>query len=120
MRLRKGEKILVVISVLAAGVLAVCAVSSVFLYTPMMDWLLTVVQLSPSILFCFIVAVVLLIGCLVIGILFIQHKAAFWKWLTLFMLLLFFGSTSGLYGSFYFLSTGETNGCITKDCVWFD
>lgn len=106
MRLRKGEKNLLVISVLAAGVLAVCAVSFVFLYTPMMDWLFTVVQLSPSILLCFIVAVILLIGCLVIGIFLIQHKAGFWKWLTLFVFLLFFGSTSGLYGSFYFLTNG--------------
>jgi hypothetical protein len=120
MNVRKGESILVVIPVLAACVLAVCVVSVLFLYTPMMDWLIKVAQLSPSILLCFVVAVILLIGCLVICIWYVRHKAPFWQWLMLLMFLLFFGGTSGLYGSFYFLAQSGDNGCITKDCVRID
>jgi hypothetical protein len=117
--MREGKNV-VIISVLISIIFAVVFVTLTFVYTPMMDWLIQVVQLSPSILLCFLVAVILLIGSLVLGIIFIRRNASFWRWLILFVLVLFFGCTSGMYGSFYFLSKGNEDGCITKDCVWFD
>jgi hypothetical protein len=68
----------------------------------------------------FVLTLILLMGTIVGGIFLIRHKRTFLRWFSLLFCLLFFGLMSGIYGSFYFLSTSNENGCITKDCAWFD
>jgi hypothetical protein len=117
---KKGKRNVVIISAIAACLLAICCTVFIFLYLPVIDWMGMLIKVSPSLLFCFVIAVVLFIGSIVLGIYLIRHKHTFVRWFLFVFLLLLLGSSSGFFGSMYFLSAGEQNGCIFEKCAWFD
>jgi hypothetical protein len=105
---------------LAASLLAVCLVVILFFYLPIWQGLEIGIHLFHSISALFFLSVILFLILLFFGILQIRRKRNFLSWFTVLFLLLFSGGMVGILGFLFSFEKGDSNGCITEDCAWFD
>jgi hypothetical protein len=105
---------------LTASFSAVGLVVLLFYYLPIWQGLEIGINLLHSISALFFSGLILFLAVLFFGILQIRRKRNFLNWFTVLFLLLFSGCMVGILGFLFALEKGDSNGCITEDCAWFD